>query len=550
MSKKISSLVKDLELDKKRFVKAHVVCFFFSLVYAVASVFYPNFIGLIIDEGISENNFNVTFLYSGLMILVGLMTVVSEYISNVSYDKFYLGLSHEMKSKLYMKFMDAENSFYTNIKSGEMYTCLNRDVSNITMLITKDLPNVITNIIIFIGASVFIIYYYKFTGFIIICGGAVFVFLQKKIGKMLQDASEKTRIAVGNETSFSMETLSNLEIIQMLGYTDTMHKKYMFYSDNSQKECIKHDEMLYKSFSLSFLFNMIIMISVLFIGAFQVKNGYVAVGVLFSVVLYSEKVISPMRTLARLYVDVKDISPLIKKVCDLIEQATAKEEAIIELNQGIESIEYRNVQFAYDSFSKEVYNNMNLKVEKGDIVGIVGGNGTGKTTLIKLLFKLLSSNRGEIIVNSVHNIRDVARKDLHEYISYMPQNVFFESGKIRDIVNPLKRKISDQKIIDLFEAVNLDFKIFSSSLEFDIAENANNISGGEKQKLALVRLIIENKEWVIMDEPTSAMDFESEIMVCNFLKKYLINKTAIIITHRTAILELCNKKIDLGKEEQ
>ena len=547
--RKLVELIKSLEIDKELFLMTHVKCFFVSIIYAISSVFYPNFIGLIVDEGISENDFKITVLYTALMILVGLTTVLSEYVSSISYDKFYLGLSHEMKSKLYMKFMDAENHFYTNIKAGEMYTCLNRDVSNITMLITKDFLNIVTNIIILVGASVFIIYYYKFTGFLIICGGAIFVLLQRKIGKMLQNSSEKTRTAVGHEASFSMETLSNLETIQMLGYTDTMHQKYTCYSDNSQKECLKHDEMLYKSFSLSFLFNMIIMVSVLFIGAFQVQKGYVAVGTLFSVVLYSEKVISPMKTLATLYVDVKDITPLIKKVCDLVGQAATKEEAIIELSQGISSIEYQNIQFAYDSFSKEVYDNMNLKIEKGDIVGIVGGNGTGKTTLIKLLFKLLSSNSGEIIVNEAHNIRNVDSKAIHEHISYMPQEVFLESGRIRDIVNPLKRKISDREIIDLFKALNLDFKIFNSSLEFDIAENANNISGGEKQKLALVRLILENKEWVIMDEPTSAMDFESEILVCNFLKQYLINKTAVIITHRTAILELCNKIIDLGKKE-
>ena len=546
---KLVSLMMSLEMDKKKFIKMHVICFIPSIIYAIASVFYPNFIGLVVDEGISENNLKITFWYSALMILVGLITVLSEYISSILYDKFYLELTHEMKSKLYIKFMNAENRFYTSVKTGDMYTCLSRDVSNIIMLVTKELPNIATNLIIFIGASVFIIYYYRFSGILIICGGAIFVFLQRRIGKMVQNSSEKTRMAVGREASFSMETLSNLETIQMLGYIDIMHKKFTGYSKNSQEECLKHDEMLYKSFSLSFLFNMIIMVSVLLIGAFQVKDGYVDVGVLFSVVLYSEKVISPMKTLARLYVDAKDIVPMIEKVCKLVGQAKTREEATIELGKGITSIEYRNVQFSYESFSKKVYDDMNLKIAKGDIIGIVGGNGTGKTTLIKLLFKLLSSNSGEIIVNEDINIKDVDRRAIHEHISYMPQEVFLESGEIRDIVNPLKRNINNQEIIALFKALNLDFKVFNCSLEFDIAENANNISGGEKQKLALARLVLENKEWIIMDEPTSAIDFESELRVCDFLREYLIDKTAVIITHRTALLELCNKKLDLGKKE-
>ena len=543
---KILSLIASLEVDKKKYIKTHIMCFFPAIVFAVTSVFYPRFIGLIIDEGITKNDIKATYVYSALMVAVGLTTVLFEYISSVLYDKFYLEMTHEIKSKLYIKFMDAENRFYTSVKTGDMYTCLNRDVSSLVMLMTKDLPNIATNLVIFAGASIFIIYYYRFAGVLIICCGAIFVFFQRRLGNNIQNASDNVRIAVGSEASYSMETLSNLETIQMLGYIDTMHKKFTGYSKKAQEECLKHDEMLYKSFSLSFLFNMLIMVSVLLIGAFQVKNSYVDVGVLFSVVLYSEKVISPMKALARLYVDVKDVIPIIDKVHNLISLATTREEATIGLENGISNIEYRNVQFSYNNLSKRVYNDLNLKIEKGDIIGIVGGNGSGKTTLIKLLFKLLSANTGEIVLNDFFNIKNVKSRAIHEYISYMPQEAFIESGEIRDIVNPLGRNINDQEIIDLFEKLNLNFKVFDCSLNYDIAENANNISGGEKQKLALARLILERKEWVILDEPTSAMDFESEMRVCDFLKKYLIGKTALIITHRTALLELCNKKINLG----
>ena len=147
---KLVSLMMSLEMDKKKFIKMHVICFIPSIIYAIASVSYPNFIGLVVDEGISENNLKITFWYSALMILVGLITVLSEYISSILYDKFYLELTHEMKSKLYIKFMNAENRFYTSVKTGDMYTCLSRDVSNIIMLVTKELPNIATNLIIFI----------------------------------------------------------------------------------------------------------------------------------------------------------------------------------------------------------------------------------------------------------------------------------------------------------------------------------------------------------------------------------------------------------------
>lgn len=192
-----------------------------------------------------------------------------------------------------------------------------------------------------------------------------------------------------------------------------------------------------------------------------------------------------------------------------------------------------------------LYSKFSLKIEKGEILGIVGSNGTGKTTLIKILMKALPFEEGEIIINKKYELRDLDEQYLNQNISIVPQMTMLLTGKLRDVLNPTKKEISDNEIIHLLNLYTVDYAIFNYDLDHEIAEKGLNVSGGEAQKLSLVRMAIEAKPWVILDEPTSAMDNYSEKVICNILKDYFKGRTAIIITHRPEILKICDRVVKL-----
>lgn len=488
-----------------------------------------------------------TGFYCIQLLIVGLITGISDYYYNLLYDEFYLKVSTDIKNRLFKNVLNASNEFLTSAKAGEIYTCLSRDISSITMILTRDLPNLLINIIILIGASICIIYYYKIFGVMIISCGIIFVFYQKRIGKVLQIESEKTRNAVGDEASFCTASLSNLENIQLSGYTETISKKYEMYSKETWINCLKHDSALYKSFAMNFIVDMFIIVFVLLVGGFQIESGKLQVGVLLSIILYTQKVVSPMKMIARLYVEIKDIHPVLKKVNDLLDGVQIVNDSNEFLQEEIARINFRNIWFYYEKQEKYILKKFNFEISNTDIVGIVGGNGKGKTTLIRLLGKMCVPQKGEILINNQYNIQNISVNSIHEQISFFTQNIFLENGTLREVINPLQREIGDFEIIEILKNLNLDFAKFGESLDFTIAENGNNISGGEKQKIALARLIIENKKWIVLDEPTSAMDAISERIVCIYMKKFFNNRTALIITHRTAILEICTKTIDFNK---
>ena len=191
------------------------------------------------------------------------------------------------------------------------------------------------------------------------------------------------------------------------------------------------------------------------------------------------------------------------------------------------------------------FQNFNLEINKGEIVGIVGNNGVGKSTLIKIIMKMIPIDIGQIIVNGKYELEDIDEEYLYKNISVVPQSTVILSGKLRDILNPTKRDISDNKIIETLKKFTVDYSIFENDLNYEILEKGGNMSGGEAQKLSLVRMVLENKPWVLLDEPTSAMDVECEKIICSILKEYLKKRTAVIITHRPEILSICDKIIRL-----
>ena len=172
------------------------------------------------------------------------------------------------------------------------------------------------------------------------------------------------------------------------------------------------------------------------------------------------------------------------------------------------------------------------------VVGITGDNGSGKSTLIRLLTKLCTPQQGEILLDRI-NVEKYNTEFLRTQIGYMQQNEFFLKGKLKDVIDPYG-KMKQEELSKLMQFFQIPIELFQDSFDTEISENMLNLSGGEVQKLAMVRLFCENKPIYILDEPTAALDLGSEQEITALLKLLLKNKTAMIITHREPILDICD----------
>ena len=218
---------------------------------------------------------------------------------------------------------------------------------------------------------------------------------------------------------------------------------------------------------------------------------------------------------------------------------------------AFESLEFKNVSFAYQACDRLILDDISFKIKKGEKISIVGVNNAGKTTIVKLIERFFDIKKGEILYNG-ENIKEIDKKSLYSKISAVLQDFSIMPFTIKD--NILANKAYDKEKIDkILQEISLDEKI--SSLEYgldtymnkDIYENATDLSLGQKQKLAIARCLYQNPDLIILDEPTASLDPLAEAKIYEQFNQMTSGKTAIFISHRMSSTRFTDKVLVLDE---
>ena len=212
------------------------------------------------------------------------------------------------------------------------------------------------------------------------------------------------------------------------------------------------------------------------------------------------------------------------------------------------NIEFINYHASYRPNTPEILKNINLKIEDGEKIGIAGRTGSGKTSLINSLARIIEPKDGQILINDI-DIQNINLKILREKISILPQELFLIESTLRDNIDPLN-KYSDEDILKIVKDLCLFPSLKDNDiLKFEIKENGKNLSTGEKKLICFARTIIRNNKIIILDEPTGSLDNESKEIIKENIEKYLKDSTVIMITNQIEMLKQCQRIIIIDNGE-
>jgi ABC-type multidrug transport system fused ATPase/permease subunit len=371
----------------------------------------------------------------------------------------------------------------------------------------------------------------------------IFCLVQKNIGKSVKKGMEKLRAKLGNLNAYTGEVINNVQSVQSSGYSKLAIKRFNIFHQEYMNQYLSQAKIMSVNQIFGLSFNIIGLCIVLCVGSYKVFYDNLTVGQLFSLTVYVQRLYSPIVALGNLYLSIKNSVPIIDRLEQIMITGDIMEEGDIEYQENLRGeIEFCNVGFRYED--KQILNDFSIQIKAGKTIGICGINGSGKSTIIKLLTRLCNAKEGKILIDGT-DIKKYKREYYQSQISCMSQGSFIMSGKLRTMLNPFDKDISDKKLVNYMERMRLNIHNFENGLDTYIGENGITLSGGEKQKISLIRILIDDKPIVVLDEPTSAIDIESEIHICKELKLFLKEKTTIIVTHRTTILDICDQVIYL-----
>ena len=510
---------------------------FITLFSIINSFYIQNMI-----EAINNHSKSNLFLIFYIFFSICMFKLLSDYFRN----KVLIYINQKIELDLivdnYYKIIKLPYHYYKNRTTGEIVSKFN-DLSSVRDIISKfalaifiDLPLTLITLLL-----MYIINHTLF--FISICMLLLYItiiILFKNKYHIIINNVQKERSKVN---SYMVESLQGFETIKGLHIENSINNKFEKKYINLLRNIFNYQNFYFFIHFLKETLNNLGFIIIILIGSIQVINNKMTLGTLITFNALLNYFLEPIRNIVDLDSSIFEAKNALKRVLELIN--IKKNEGIIEKDiKG--NIEFRNVTYTFNN-KDNILKNINLKIERGKKIAVIGKSGSGKSTLFKLLMKYYNVELGKILIDDI-DINNYKSKSL-ESIIYISQNEILFTDTIYNNININN---NDPKLfLEVCKNCYVDEIISKSNLGYNmiIEENGQNISGGEKQRIILARSLIKSFNVLIIDEGTNQIDIDLERKILkNILKKYK-NKTIIFITHRLNNIDLFEKliQLDYGK---
>lgn len=541
----------------KKYKKEFILGPIFKIVEVVFELMIPFLMKYMINTGIpSFQNYEGVgkILYPGLIIIAFcifgfLSTLVCQYFASVASQ----GFGTDLRNRIFLKVNSLSLKDIDNFGRGNLINLITNDTTRVQTGIAMLIRLAIRAPVLVIGSLVcsFIIDYRVGLMFLILIPiiSLILAIILTKNSKNYLRVQQR----LDDISNYSNDSLKGSRVIRAFNKENTIINQYKNKTEKYFKETKKANLVAALINPLTFLVVNVGIMLVIYFGGNLTINNKLTNGDLVALISYLNQILMALIVVSNLVIiftkafsSQKRIDQLLQSETSIVNYSKYKD---ISLNYGDEFINFENVSFKYEDDGNEVISNINFKINKGEKIGIIGGTGSGKTTLIKLIERFYDVTSGELLYKG-HDIKDYDLDKLHQEISLVNQRSVLFNGTIKSNILIGKKDATDEEIINALknsEAYKF-VKEYSDFIDHEVYENGKNFSGGQKQRLSLARALIKDSELLILDDSTSALDYLTDKNVRENINK-IKDLTVIFISQRTSSIQHCDKIIvvDNGK---
>ena len=529
---------------RKKVILAFVALF----TTAIMVLFFGKAIKYLIDYG-----FNRVDPHLNLMIIIFVLAVfvlaVAGYYRSFLINSVAENVINDIKQKLYAHILTFSPDFFTNAKTGDIISRLTVDTIIIYNIISNTVSFFLRNLVLFLGGLLFLFLTntkLSLVAFLVILLAVLPIIF---IGKILKKVSYQTQNAIASVSAHIEESLNGIQTIQAYLCENREIANFNQHSNNAVNSSLNkiHLKALLVALVIAISFGAVSVI--ILIGGHDVLSGKITAGELLSFLFYAVLMATSLVGLSQIFSQIQTASGSLLRIGELL---AIKPNFPTTQNNGNEhniaisapiDINFSQVGFHYlEKTQQNILTDLNLKINYGEKIGIVGLSGSGKSTILQLLLRFQQVTSGQILLKN-HNINDLPLALLREQFAYISQNCFIFSGSVFENISYVNKNITKQQVLSLVENTPalhfiLDFK---DGIDTLVGEKGVKISGGERQRIALARAIIKDSPILLLDEITSALDNQNQKLVMQSINQLANHKTVITVAHRLSFLSNCQK---------
>lgn len=538
------SLFKLKPLIMKR--KLLLICGILSIIISSAiATPIPYIIGTLLDNLIKKRSYSLLYFNVILIGALYILQFVFSLLSNNVFVNINNYIVNELRYSVIEKVIDLPMSYLSKTEKGYIQGRIS-ECTSVGNLFSPSIVSIFFSLISALMSFVTMFALNYKLSLVVVALIPVFFFSTristKKFTRDTKNMMESSAILNGE----CFEIINGIDSIKILNGKRQHLQKFKKKLDSVIAYSIRQGKSVVLFSQNINLINNIGSLLILFISSLLILQGKFTIGLYTSFSLYITKIFSSVQGLAMIETTLKPVCLSTERIYDLINMKDENYGRSMQLNSVIKTVEYVNVGFRYRSDLPDVLNNVNLEFRSGDNILLSGENGSGKTTIIKLLLGLYQPTNGEIKINGI-NSAELNCSDLRKRIAIVSQDIFLFRGTVLDNIlygQSEKNRLDVQNLIDALGLAEYIEK-FANGLDTMISQNNEGVSGGQKQIIAFLRALLSPKQILILDEPVSNVDAKTRNLILHILENKNYDGILIVISHHAQGIKFFNKTIKI-----
>ena len=546
----------DTHLFKRilKYTKPYKFRYYGVILFAILLSFFaalrPFLLQITVDNYIKTASKTGLLIYALIMGIALLLEVISQFF--FVYWANWLGqdIIKDIRIKLFQHMLTFRMKYFDNSPVGMLVTRSVSDIEQIARIFSQGLFMIFSDLMKMLICLIVMFYMNWQLSMIVVVAMPILVYFTRIFQRKMQMAFEEVRTQVANLNTFVQERITGMKIVQLFNREDIEYEKFKEINQKHNKAWIK--TIFYNSifFPIADIISSITLGVIILYGGFQIINGnpFTTIGQMTSYTMFIGMLFNPLRQIADKFNEMQMGMIAANRVFDILDSDNDVQtdgEKIANHFNG--NILFENVRFSYIE-KEEVLKGINLKVNAGETIAIVGATGAGKSTIINLLNRFYEINSGAIYID-YQNINDFKLESLRQQIAIVLQDVFLFADTIHNNITLNNPAISCEEVIAAAKEIGVHkfIKSLPNGYDYDVKERGVMLSSGQRQLIAFLRAYLSNPSILILDEATSSIDTYSEELIQKATETITKGRTSIVIAHRLATIINADKIIVMDK---
>ncbi len=546
-TKLVKRLLKFFAPYKKQLALSILILMIISILQLAG----PYLVKIIIDRYILKDHVKGLSLMIGVYLVVLLLIFVLQYINVYLMNLTGQNVLYDIRIKLFSHLEKMSLSFFNDNPVGRLVTRVVNDVESLNEIFTTGTVAAVGAFFTLVSIAIALLFLdpkLALMTFIVI---APLVYITKIYRSKAREAYRNIRSNVANLNSYIQENIAGMGTVQLFNREGENFTRFDSINKNNMDEQIKSIKYYAIYFPLIDMFSAVTIGLIIWYGGCKAIQNMIQLGLLIAFIMYIQRFFQTIKDVADKYNILQSAMAASERIFGLLDtpEDITNPQAYIKLKEIRGQIEFKNVWFSYSS-GDYVLKNINFVLKPGESVAIVGATGAGKTSIINLIERFYNVQKGAILIDGI-DIREIDRVFLRRHIGIVPQDVFLFADNIENNIRlgdetiPLKNVYEAAKYVNVHTFVE---KLHNGYKE-DVLERGNMLSYGQKQLISFARALAFNPKILILDEATSSLDTETEMLIRDAMRRIIKDRTSIIIAHRLSTIRYTDKIIVINNGE-